>query len=40
MVGQNDSKSKNYKDTIVLYKKSKKAKKQALRIKLQDKNCM
>ena len=27
MVGQNDSKSKNYKDTIVLYKKSEKAKK-------------
>lgn len=26
MVGQNDSKSKNYKDTIVLYKKSEKAK--------------
>lgn len=27
MVGQNDSKSKNYKGTIVLYKKSEKAKK-------------
>lgn len=27
MVGQNDSKSKHYKDTIVLYKKSEKAKK-------------
>lgn len=36
MVGQNDSKSKNYKDTIVLYKRVKKAKKQAL--ELQDKN--
>lgn len=36
MVGQNDSKSKNYKDTIVLYKKSEKAKKQAL--ELQDKS--
>lgn len=36
MVGQTDSKSKNYKDTIVLYKKNENAKKQAL--ELQDKS--
>lgn len=36
MVGQTDSKSKNYKDTIVSYKKNEKAKKQAL--ELQDKS--
>ena len=37
MVGQNDSKSKNYKDTIVLYKNSEKAKKKQA-LELQDKS--
>lgn len=38
MVDQNDSKSKNYKDTIVLHKKSEKAKKKKQALELQDKS--